>query len=410
MTCSFCSESRSSLPPEWITDNSKLGAETNGIRYRKSKSLQDVHPEKVVEWNSKVRGVDEGDGWLRVDDLYLPLTSSGVPVLRQVADEGAPAVPPEEVEKKELAANMEKAQKRFNATAQYREFCEGVCKEFSLADETCLSLRLLEPKKLQDLTSTSMLRDKLEEQANPWERIKCMRYMIGRLDHEIAMLLHYAEDFLEEERNPKPKVPEPAAGEPAVEPAAEEKAEDEDPDAWMYTPNKVKPPTWAATSGVTAPRWATGATEEKDDEEDGKKEEEEAEKEEEKVESPAEEEEEGEVYVLDNSLLKQESAGIGLRGKKSWDAPAEGGRPWGSTVRGVDEGDGWLRVGKLYLPMAHNGIPIVFEKATVDDGEALHAQLTQPTNVNDNDAEMEDAAGANEGQKEDAQNDAEADA
>merc|ERR1740121_845446 len=33
--------------------------------------------------------------------------------------------------------------------------------------------------------------------------------------------------------------------------------------------------------------------------------------------------------------------------------------PWGSIVKGFDEGDGWLRVGRYFLPMTYQGMPLL---------------------------------------------------
>ncbi len=52
-------------------DNSTLNSETNGILYRSSKDLQAI-ADSLAEWGSIVTGIDEGDGWLAVQDKYLP--------------------------------------------------------------------------------------------------------------------------------------------------------------------------------------------------------------------------------------------------------------------------------------------------------------------------------------------------
>jgi len=66
-------------------------------------------------------------------------------------------------------------------------------------------------------------------------------------------------------------------------------------------------------------------------------------------------------YVVDNSKLQSESKVLSYSFTKSlWDkVPAEYGAPWGCTVQGVEDGDGWLRVGHRYLPMELDGMPVL---------------------------------------------------
>jgi len=68
-------------------------------------------------------------------------------------------------------------------------------------------------------------------------------------------------------------------------------------------------------------------------------------------------------YIVDNSILKIENRpGVAYRysKKESDKVRAEPGpAKWGAIVEGIDEGDGWLKVGKFYLPMKYNGIPVV---------------------------------------------------
>ena len=69
----------------WRADYSKLKSETNGLSYRHSKDMRDVH-KTAIDWDSVVKGIDEGDGWLRVGNLYLPMISGGAPVMVHFAD------------------------------------------------------------------------------------------------------------------------------------------------------------------------------------------------------------------------------------------------------------------------------------------------------------------------------------
>lgn len=58
---------------EYFVDNSRLHSETPGLRYCFSKNLDDTVGKYMYKaWGSTVTGVDQGDGWLQVGDLYLP--------------------------------------------------------------------------------------------------------------------------------------------------------------------------------------------------------------------------------------------------------------------------------------------------------------------------------------------------
>eukprot|EP00929_Paragymnodinium_shiwhaense_P083446 TRINITY_DN44481_c0_g1_i1.p1 TRINITY_DN44481_c0_g1~~TRINITY_DN44481_c0_g1_i1.p1 ORF type:complete len:520 (-),score=115.25 TRINITY_DN44481_c0_g1_i1:493-2052(-) len=63
----------------WLQNSSqKL---RRGLRYRRQKNLDCKGVDKLARWGSSVKGIDEGDGWLRVDDNFIPMTIEGVPVL-----------------------------------------------------------------------------------------------------------------------------------------------------------------------------------------------------------------------------------------------------------------------------------------------------------------------------------------
>ena len=44
----------------------------------------DKNAEQLAEWGSCVSGVDEGDGWFKVGELYLPTELNGVSVLTPI--------------------------------------------------------------------------------------------------------------------------------------------------------------------------------------------------------------------------------------------------------------------------------------------------------------------------------------
>jgi len=68
-------------------------------------------------------------------------------------------------------------------------------------------------------------------------------------------------------------------------------------------------------------------------------------------------------FLIDNSVLQIKGhPGIAFRSSKSdSDKVKSGPGParWGETVEGIDEGDGWLRVGNFFLPMVYQGVPFV---------------------------------------------------
>lgn len=83
-------------------------------------------------------------------------------------------------------------------------------------------------------------------------------------------------------------------------------------------------------------------------------------------------------FLLDNSVLQATSKGCKIRAAKALDAEGLGGVPWGQKVRGVDEGDGWLRLGhSSYLPTSNNGIRILTRlSAAPAPGEACAASAS----------------------------------
>lgn len=75
---------RRHMPQEetFLVDNSELRAGTSGLAYRKSKRVDDrVADAQGPMWGCTVEGVDQGDGWLRVGDQYLPMALEGMCVL-----------------------------------------------------------------------------------------------------------------------------------------------------------------------------------------------------------------------------------------------------------------------------------------------------------------------------------------
>ena len=69
------------------------------------------------------------------------------------------------------------------------------------------------------------------------------------------------------------------------------------------------------------------------------------------------------MVLIDNSQYGSETDGIIYRRSKDLgDKDDSRLAEWGSYVSGVDEGDGWFRVGSLYLPVKLRGVPVLTGK------------------------------------------------
>eukprot|EP00931_Biecheleriopsis_adriatica_P063088 TRINITY_DN38161_c0_g1_i1.p1 TRINITY_DN38161_c0_g1~~TRINITY_DN38161_c0_g1_i1.p1 ORF type:complete len:796 (-),score=179.95 TRINITY_DN38161_c0_g1_i1:43-2430(-) len=74
--------SSETLQSGWfLVDNSQLQANSHGLGYRSSKNEKDIVPSKTAVWGEKVPGSDEGDGWVKVGELFLPTEIRGKKVL-----------------------------------------------------------------------------------------------------------------------------------------------------------------------------------------------------------------------------------------------------------------------------------------------------------------------------------------
>mmetsp|Transcript_32070 Transcript_32070/g.70145 ORF Transcript_32070/g.70145 Transcript_32070/m.70145 type:complete len:854 (-) Transcript_32070:48-2609(-) len=76
------------VPKEYVVENSALGTAiptlmSKGLPYSNNKSLTNKEV-TVAEWGSKVVGVDQGDGWLRAGDRFIPIIVMGKRVLMEV--------------------------------------------------------------------------------------------------------------------------------------------------------------------------------------------------------------------------------------------------------------------------------------------------------------------------------------
>ena len=77
------------------------------------------------------------------------------------------------------------------------------------------------------------------------------------------------------------------------------------------------------------------------------------------------------TFLLDNSVLKADAPGLVCRFSKNFSDRSGENLRWGSTVKGIDEGDGWVKVlrgsdgwvsgfpGSRYLPLQIDSVPVL---------------------------------------------------
>mmetsp|Transcript_121985 Transcript_121985/g.215935 ORF Transcript_121985/g.215935 Transcript_121985/m.215935 type:complete len:1759 (-) Transcript_121985:56-5332(-) len=88
-----------------------------------------------------------------------------------------------------------------------------------------------------------------------------------------------------------------------------------------------------------------------------------------------------ESFLVDNSELRSPSNGLAFRSTKNDDDKSDELAAWGSEVQGVDIGDGWLQVGKYYLPFQLGGATVILPKAArkVQSAEETCQLLNSPS-------------------------------
>ncbi|CAJ1405111.1 unnamed protein product, partial [Effrenium voratum] len=87
----------------------------------------------------------------------------------------------------------------------------------------------------------------------------------------------------------------------------------------------------------------------------------------------------GQAFRVDNGFLRADSIGLGFRRSKCMQDLLPGAvAAWGSTVLGLDEGDGWLRVGSKFLPMYVSGVPVVSPEAASRAGSTWCPSPSSP--------------------------------
>jgi len=101
----------------FLVDNSLLKQRGDGIRYRLSKDPEDKDGPPAAQWGEYVQGGDEGDGWVRVGNRYLPAEVKGKRVLKP---EGGAPVQSKPKAKKGSAAGRRETASRANQSAEAR--------------------------------------------------------------------------------------------------------------------------------------------------------------------------------------------------------------------------------------------------------------------------------------------------
>lgn len=65
-------------------------------------------------------------------------------------------------------------------------------------------------------------------------------------------------------------------------------------------------------------------------------------------------------FLIDNSDLQSPTDLLEFRSSRNLDHTVDNkGAAWGTIVQGIDNGDGWLKVGAFYLPMKLRGVTVV---------------------------------------------------
>mmetsp|Transcript_98142 Transcript_98142/g.179824 ORF Transcript_98142/g.179824 Transcript_98142/m.179824 type:complete len:899 (+) Transcript_98142:62-2758(+) len=81
-------------PATYLVSNVELKATTRGLAYRQTTEFDESSKTgQLAKWGYSVTGIDEGYGWLRVGDTYLPMMVDGCTVLIKV-DKPTSTTPP----------------------------------------------------------------------------------------------------------------------------------------------------------------------------------------------------------------------------------------------------------------------------------------------------------------------------
>jgi len=86
----------------FLVDNSELKATPKGVGYRRSKDILDKEPGRTALWGTVIYGV-ASDGWVSVDDIFLPRQVRGATVLKLLEPQEARDI----VRSQELARKQE---------------------------------------------------------------------------------------------------------------------------------------------------------------------------------------------------------------------------------------------------------------------------------------------------------------
>jgi len=117
-------ESEEEGTQEYFVDNSQLQSEAAFLAYRLNKRMEDKDEEHLVAYGSTVHGIDEGDGWLRVGNRFLPMMVRGVHVLvlRPPKEPGARPSTGSETQAQQQGHEQSGAVRLEGSTLEFEEF------------------------------------------------------------------------------------------------------------------------------------------------------------------------------------------------------------------------------------------------------------------------------------------------
>lgn len=87
------------------------------------------------------------------------------------------------------------------------------------------------------------------------------------------------------------------------------------------------------------------------------------------------------TFLVDNSQLRSDTQGLGYRLSKRLDHVEDKSTAmWDSTVEGIDESDGWVRVGQRFLPMQIRGVTVL-TILTTEEAVVLRKAVEEESNA-----------------------------
>lgn len=305
----------------WVTDNSMLNADSPGIGYRHSQSIDDRVEDQLVCWGQAVRGCVTPNGdWLEVGGLFLPMKLDGVVVLRrQDASSSAPRI---EIKRKASTTTSSTLGLLNPFATVAEELGRWGTEATSQARAATGSPRAhLSPRAHPSHLSRRLDRQR-QRQGGRVSGASCLTAATSRA-HSHDGEGDTASVISAELTSPRP------GHSPQLLQRMERRRRRRLSGASLATSS-------SATSAVpsSASALAAAASEE--------------------------------LWVADNSRLCADSPGIGYRRtQNASDMLDDEHLPWGEAVRGRPTGRGgaWLQVGDRFLPMELDGVPVLQRQA-----------------------------------------------